>query len=616
MPTSVPPHSGVDRNRRASAQRLKRRKEQPRGHRGKQPPQNQLTTSPLPLLRLLLVWGVLMAASLGLAVNLFKLQVVRAPELVGKARQQQMVYLRPFIPRRPVVDRNHNVLAMERPVYTLYAHPKLFNLSKEAIATELAPILNRSPADLVKQFNTRTSGIKIALSLSEEIADQIALLRLNGLEVLQQYSRLYPQHNLVADVVGYVDADRRGQAGVEYSQEKLLERSVKTIRLRQTGNGALMSTNVPRGFVHADDLRLQLTLDTRLQRAAQYSLQQQLQKFNAKRGSVIVMDARDGSILTMVSEPSYDPNKYYKSDVGLFKNWILSDLYEPGSTFKPLNVAIALEAGAIAPNSVFNDAGTIKVGGWTIKNAEKGHEGVLSVAQILQYSSNIGMVQMIQRIKPADYYSWLQKLGLGQAVRIDLPFEAKSQIKSQKQFISSPIEPATASFGQGFSLTPIQLVQLHAALANGGKLVTPHVVRGLVDAKGQLHWQPTLPAPRQVFSPKTTQTVLEMMETVVTQGTGKTAQIASYRIAGKTGTAQKAGPRGGYYSGAKITSFVGILPVESPQYVVLAVVDEPTKGIIFGSTVAAPVVKSVMEALITIEQMPPSQPESKQTSNP
>lgn len=615
MPTSVPPHSGVDRNRRASAQRLKRRKQQPRDHQGKQPPQNQLTT-PLPLLRLLLVWAVLVIGSLGLAVNLFKLQVVRAPELLGKARQQQMVYLRPFIPRRPVVDRNHNVLAMERPVYTLYAHPKLFKLSKEAIATKLAPILNRPPADLVKQFNTRTSGIQIALGLSEEIADQIALLRLNGLEMIQQYSRLYPQHNLVADVVGYVDADRRGQAGVEYSQEKLLERSVKTIRLRQTGNGALMSTNVPKGFVHADDLQLQLTLDIRLQRAAQYSLQQQLQKFNAKRGSVIVMDARDGSILTMVSEPSYDPNEYYKSDVGLFKNWILSDLYEPGSTFKPLNVAIALETGAIKPNSVFNDSGTIKVGGWTIKNAEKGHEGALSVAQILQYSSNIGMVQMIQRIKPADYYSWLQKLGLGQAVQIDLPFEAKSQIKSQKQFIASPIEPATASFGQGFSLTPIQLVQLHAALANGGKLVTPHVVRGLVDTKGQLHWQPTLPAPRQVFSPKTTQTVLEMMETVVTQGSGKTAQIASYRIAGKTGTAQKAGPRGGYYSGAKITSFVGILPVEYPRYVVLAVVDEPTKGIIFGSTVAAPVVKSVMEALITIEQMPPSQPESKQTSNP
>lgn len=176
-----------------------------------------------------------------------------------------------------MVDRNHNVLAMERPVYTLYAHPKLFNLSKEAIATKLAPILNRSPAELVKQFNTRNSGIKIALALSEEIADQIALLRLNGLEMIQQYSRLYPQHNLVADVVGYVDADRRGQAGVEYSQENLLERSVKTIRLRQTGNGALMSTNVPKGFVHADDLRLQLTLDIRLQRAAQYSLQQQLQ---------------------------------------------------------------------------------------------------------------------------------------------------------------------------------------------------------------------------------------------------------------------------------------------------------------------------------------------------
>jgi cell division protein FtsI (penicillin-binding protein 3) len=514
------------------------------------------------------------------------------------------------------VDRNDNVLAIDRPVYTLYAHPKLFKASqKEAIAAQLAAILNRPSEDLVKQFNTRNSGIRIAPGLSEEIAaqikEQIAKLQTNGLELIQESSRFYPQQDLVADVVGYVDFDRRAQAGVEYSYNKILERSAQTLQLSQTGNGALMSDRVPKGFVHVDDLRLQLTLDSRLQRAARYSLTQQLQKFRAQRGGVIVMDAQDGSILAMVSQPSYDPNKYYKSDVKAFKNWVLADLYEPGSTFKPLNVAIALEVGAIEPNNVFKDPDMIKVEGWSIRNAEKEDRTMLSVAEILQHSSNVGMVQVMQRITPVDYYGWLERLGVKQTVGIDLPFETPGQLKSQKQFIASPIEPATASFGQGFSLTPIKLLQLHAALANGGKLVTPHVVRGVFNSKGQLYWQPTLPEPRSIFSPKTTQTVLEMMETVVTKGSGKAAQIPGYRIAGKTGTSQKANLRGGgYYNGAKITSFVGILPVEAPRYVVLAIVDEPKgKGVIFGSTVAAPIVKSVTEALLTIERIPPHERE-------
>lgn len=607
MPTSVPPSSGNSRQR-ASVLHLEARRKKKRRRGTGQQRHTQFIGSPLPRLRLLLVWGALLVATVGIGVNLYQIQLVQAPVLTAKARQQQRVNLRPFIPRRPVVDRNNNVLAIDRPVYTLYAHPKLFKESKEAIATRLAGIINRPSADLIKQLNLRDTGIRISSTLTEEIAEQISKLRLNGLELIQAYSRLYPQENLVADVVGYVDLERSGQAGVEYSQKKLLDRPMQTVEFTKTGKGALISDRAPEKFLQIDDLRLQLTIDSRLQRAALLSLREQMQKFNAKRGSVIVMDARDGSLLTMISEPSYDPNEYYNSDMTAFKNWALSDLYEPGSTFKPLNIAIALEKGVITPNSMFSDPGTIKVGGWTIKNAEPKDIKLLSVPQILQYSSNVGMVQVIQRIKPDIYYDWLKKMGLGKTVGIDLPFEAPGQLKSKKQFISSPIEPATASFGQGFSLTPIQLVQLNAALANGGKLVTPHVVRGLADSKGQLDWQPKFPAPQQIFSPKTAQTVIKMMETVVAQGTGKVAQIPGYRIAGKTGTAQKASLSGGGYSNGKITSFVGIIPAESPRYVVLAVVDEPTKGIIFGSTVAAPIVKSVMEALITIERIPPSQP--------
>ena len=613
MPSSIPPSSGVDRKRRASTnKRDTKHQVKHRRKKGNQLPSTRSTHSSLPLFRLIIVWGVLVAASVGMAVNLYRLQVVRASYLLKEAQKYQVVRLRQFTPRRAIVDRNNSVLAMDLAVYNLYVHPKLFNLGNAQTAAKLSPLVNRSPEDLVKQFNSGKERILIKRAIPEEIVSSIKKENFTGLEWEQKNSRFYPQRSLVADVVGYVDTARQGQAGVEYSEQKLLERPLKKTQSRGTGNGGIISNYVPKEFVHVDDQRLQLTLDIRLQRAASFALKQQLESFNAKRGSVIVMDARDGAILAMVDEPSYDPNEYYKSDIGLFRNWSLSDLYEPGSTFKPLNIAIALETKAITPNETFPDPGMIQIGGRVITNAEHKEPAQLSIAQILQRSSNVGMVQVMQRLQPAEYYNWLKKLGLGQSVGVDLPFEAKSQIKSQKQFVTYPIESATTSFGQGFSITPIQLAQLHAALANGGKLVTPHVVRGLFDAKGQPDSQTTLPAPRQIFSPETTKTVLEMMETVVTQGSGKTAEIGGYRIAGKTGTAQKASSKGGYYKDAYITSFVGILPVESPHYVVLAVVDEPKprkKGeLIFGSTVAAPVVKSVMDAIISMERMPPTQP--------
>jgi cell division protein FtsI (penicillin-binding protein 3) len=556
--------------------------------------------------RLFMVWAVLVIAALGLAVNLYNLQIVRGPKLAQRARNQQMVNLRLFMPRRQVVDRNMDVLAMDKPAYAMYVHPKLFDKSNQEIAKQLAMILGKDVGELEKKFESKKSGILLASELPEEVADRISSLRLNGIELIPKFSRFYPQQDLLANVVGYVNVDRQGQAGVEYSQEKLLERSVQTVRLSRTGNGTVMPNYLPEGFLHFDDLRLQLTIDSRLQRIARNALQKQMQKYRAQRGAVIVMDAWDGSLLTLVSLPTYNPNQYSQANVSLFKNWAVADLYEPGSTFKPINVAIALEAGIVKPEETFNDPGYIQVGDRTIKNAENKSYGRINIAQILQYSSNIGMVQIIQRFQPSVYYRWLERLGLGQTLATDLPFAVASQLKTPAKFLASPIEAATASFGQGFSLTPLQLVQLHGALANGGKIVTPHVVKGLIDSKGQMHYTPSFPTPRQLFSPLTAQKVVEMMETVVTNGTGKASQIPGYRIAGKTGTAQKASRSGGYINGAKITSFVAILPVETPRYVVLALVDEPKGANAFGGTVAAPIVKEVIEALITIEQIPPS----------
>ncbi len=580
-------------------------------------PQDRLKRSKF---RLWAVWAVLMLSGLGLAVNLFYLQVTRAPALRKQAQQQQTLKSKPFVPRRSIVDRTGNVLAIDRQVYTLYAHPKLFKHSKADIAALLAPMLpiERSPGntpetELLRRFNLGESGITIADSLAQEVADRVGRMQIknspvDGLELVRQQQRFYPQQELAADILGYVDGERKGQAGVEYSQQDLLERSMPSIQFSRSIGGNWLPDRLTAGFVQLDDLKLQLTIDSRLQRAARIALKDKMKEHGAKRGTVIVMDARNGELLSVVAEPSYDPNQYFNFDLSRYKNWAVTDVYEPGSTFKAINVAIALEAGAVKPNTVFNDEGRIYMDVWTIQNSDyqqAGARGPSTVTEILKHSSNVGMVHVMRTMKSSLYYQALEKLGLGQTAGTDLPFEVTSQLKNREQFINSPVEVATTAFGQGFSITPMQLVQLNGALANGGKLVTPHVVRGLFDWEGQAFWKPLRAVPKQVFSPKTTKEVLEMMETVVDGGTGKAAQIPGYRIAGKTGTAQKASAGGGYSKKAIITSFVGIMPVEAPRYVVLAVIDEPKGG--SGGTVAAPIVESVMEALINIEKIAPSQ---------
>lgn len=589
------------------------------GNPSRQPKQQSQRLKPNKF-RLWAVWAVLMLGGLGLAVNLVYLQVTRSTALQKQAQEQQTSKTKPFVPRRPIIDRNGNVLAIDRQVYTLYAHPKLFKHTKAEIAAKLAPMLpikvragNTAETELLQNFNLAESGIKLADWLPQEVADRVGRMQIkdslvDGLELVRQQQRFYPQQELVADVLGYVDEDRKGQAGVEYSQQNLLERSMPSIQYSKSIDGNWVPDGLSAGFVQLDELKLQLTIDSRLQREARIVLKEKMEKHEAKRGTVIVMDARNGELLSMVTEPSYDPNKYFNFGLERYKNWAVTDVYEPGSTFKAINVAIALEAGAIKRDSVFNDEGRIYMNPWTIQNSDyrsAGARGPSTVTDILKRSSNVGMVHIMNSMKPSLYYQALEKLGLGQSAGTDLPFEVTSQLKNREQFINSPVEVATTAFGQGFSITPIQLVQLNGALANGGKLVTPHVVRGLFDREGQAYWKLPRAVVKQVFSPETTKQVLEMMESVVDGGTGKAAQIPGYRIAGKTGTAQKASAGGGGYSKAIITSFVGIMPVNDPRYVVLAVIDEPKGG--SGGTVAAPIVESVMEALISIEKIPPSQ---------
>jgi cell division protein FtsI (penicillin-binding protein 3) len=575
-----------------------------------------------PRFRLITVWVLLIASMLGLSAKLADLQLVKGPTLKAQAQEQQKISTVPRAARRPMIDRQGNVLAVDQVVYTIYAHPMLFKQSNADIAQNLAPVLQRDAADLLKQFENQETGIKLATDVPEELANRIQTLRLDGLELLSGQKRFYPQQALMSQIVGYINVEGQAQAGLEYSlSDQLLysgqkeggqkEGGQKEGGQKEGGQKAgqdLLGNPFQVNKSNSDNLKLQLTLDSRLQRVAQRNLEETVAKHGAKRGTVIVMDSQDGSILAMAVTPSYDPNQYYKADVEQFKNWVISDLYEPGSTFKPINIAIALQEDIIGPNDSVYDEGRIYYDEWPIQNADfdsAGGRGSISITDVMRYSSNVGMVHIMSKLKRDVYYAWFKKLGLGDVTGIELPAEAPPQLKDQQTFIDSGIEAATASFGQGFSLTPIQLIRLQAALANGGKLVTPHLVKGLVDPAGNLAWMPEHAAPQTIFSPQVTAEVLKMMEAVVESGSGKSAAIPGYRIAGKTGTAQKANEFGQYGNG-RITSFVGILPVENPRYVVLAVIDEPQGDNAYGSTVAAPLVKSLMETLIVLAGIPPS----------
>jgi len=566
----------------------------------------------LPIGRLLIVWGLLLAGLGGLSYRLYQLQIVEASKLQRMAKGQQSTSLQPYVPRRPIIDSLGNVLATDRLTYTLFVHPRYFEATSEIpnpteyVAKELASILDGfTPEQLLQKFKEKESGIKLATRLNESQAIKISALRMGGVDLEKQYTRYYPQDEMAAEIVGYVDGEHQGQAGLELSQKQILERNTLTHFIRRTGRGAVLPDSLPDNLLQSNDWQLQLTLDMRIQRAARELLKAQVKQYNAKRGTLMVMDIQDGAIIAMANEPTFNPNEYHKAKVEYFKNWAVSDLYEPGSTFKQVNVALALDEKVIKATDKVSDPGSVRVGPWTISNASKSGAGLISITEVIRSSSNVGMVAIMRRLKPARYYELMQSIGMDRKTGIDLPGEVPSYLKARDEFINQPIEPATASFGQGFSLTPIKLLQLQATLANGGKLVTPHVVKGLVDARNHLHWQPDHPS-EAVISPESALAVVKMMEAVVDGGTGKAAYIEGYRIGGKTGTAQKAGPRGGYLANAKITSFVSVLPVDNPRYVVVGIVDEPQGGNTYGGTVAAPIVKKLMEAIIAIKGIPPS----------
>ncbi len=537
--------------------------------------------------------------------RLVKLQVFNASDLQRKARLIQSSKTNSLKKRRSIVDRNSRVIAYDKPLYKLWAHPKYFNFpgdsinrvrSIEEVAEKLSPILGIDDEILLRKFNNKMNGIKLLDKISEEKAEKIKNLQISGIDLFKYSQRYYPQGELYSNLVGFVNDENVASAGLELHLDNQIKVFNKSNLIKRGGDGTPLPDNSAPGDFISDYKNLSLTIDSKLQKTSYNALSKQVSKWKAKKGFAIVMDVNDGRILSLVTVPSYDPNKFWQYDNELFRGWYSQDLYEPGSTFKPINLALALEEKVIQKDGLVEDIGKINVGGWTLSNWDKKGNGYIDYPKVLQVSSNVGMVKIMQNLDPTIYWDWLKNLGINKNLETDLFESTAGQLKRKDLFINQSIEPAVASFGKGFSISPLKLVQLHAALANGGFEVTPHVTSAF---KERFNKNPK----KQFFSREVTKTILEWMESVVDKGSGSGVKIDGYRIAGKTGTSQKA--LNGSYTSKKVCSFVATLPVNDPKYVVLVVVDEPSKSYAYGSTVAVPVAKEIIESLIVIERIPP-----------
>ena len=566
---------------------------------------------PLEKWRLKLIYIISLFIISCLSVRVLNLQFFKASDLKFKAISMQNKKINAINSRRSIVDKNNRLIAFDKPLYRLWAHPNYFNFPGDSYRTKrtigevvdkLSKELNIDKEILNSKFKDKVSGVKLFDDLNEEKSKKIRNLHISGLDLELYSKRFYPQGHLYSNIVGFVNDQNIGSAGLELHLDNKINVFNKSNILKKGGDGTpLPDSSGPKDFVW-DDRKIILTIDSRLQKISLDVLAKQVKKWRAKKGFAMVMNVNNGEILSLVSAPSYDPNKFWKYDQNLFKGWYMQDLFEPGSTFKPINLAMALEAKVIDKNGSVQDDGNIKVGGWDLYNWNKKGNGYIDYPRVLQVSSNIGMIKIMQKLNPSTYWDWLNKIGIEERIETDLYESTPGHLKSKSLFISQPIEQAVASFGKGFAISPLKLAQIYATLANGGDEVIPHVT---LDFKEDNQNEPK----KKLFSDEVSKTILEWMETVVESGTGIGTKIDGYRIGGKTGTSQKA--INGIYTTKKVCSFVAALPINNPKYLVLVVIDEPSKAYAYGSTVAVPVAKEIIESLIVLEKIPPISKENK-----
>ena len=510
--------------------------------------------------------------------------------------------------RGDILDRNGALLVTNTPVFSIFASPDQISAAdRQNIADQLAPILELPPDDIMAKLATTRKFVYLARRMPAAVAQQLDKLRLPGIGKIAETQRSYvdggvPGTTLAANLLGFANNEGVGNYGIEGYYDKTLHgQDGFEATVRDLANQPIVLSDRQRRDP-VNGMTLQLSLDSTIQVVAERALADGVQKYQAESGSLIIMEPNTGRIVAWADVPSYNANDFATTPTEQFRDPIVSDLYEPGSVMKVVTLSGALDTHAITPDYRFNETGTAVVGGFAIHNWDGRAHGMVTMTQVLENSLNVGAIKAEQLEGSANFYQYLQKFGIGATTGIDLAGETAAPLADLSKWKASQL--ATASFGQGVDATAIEMLAAVDAVATGGNLVWPHVVDSMIDSKGVRHQvQPRIV--RQVISARTAQQMQQMMVGVVEHGSGFAAKIDGFknRIAGKTGTASIP-ENGGYSKDQTIGSFVGFLPVDHPQFIMLVITRKP-KILFEGAYVAAPIWKSVASALITQWQIAP-----------
>jgi cell division protein FtsI (penicillin-binding protein 3) len=527
------------------------------------------------------------------------LQVIRAPALERLAAQQHHETVTTPAGRGTIFDRMGVQLAIGEQATTVYADPRRV-LNPQRVAVEAGRALNIDPNTIYPQLlNKKRSFVYVERKADPERAAALQRRGLAGLDFYSEERRSYPQHTVAAQVLGYAGVDNKGLAGLELGLEHdLTGRPGRETIVRDPFGRTI---DVISSTAERPGRDVFLTLDHTLQAKVESVLRSTVARWHAADGTAVVLDPTTGGILAMAGAPGFDANDYSRVPAAFQRNRAVTDTYEPGSTFKVVTYAAALADHVVTPNSTFTVAPTIKVADRVITEAEPRPTQTMTVAEMLARSSNIGTITVAQLLGRERLGRWISRFGFGRPTGIDFPGESPGIVLPVDRWSGSTI--GNVPIGQGIAVTPIQMAAAYGALANRGVWVEPHLVDHVRGKK------PKKLERRRVISAPVARELLGMLQGVVLSGTGEAAAVPGYLVAGKTGTAAKPDPSGGYSDTKYVASFVGIVPASGPRLVILVSIDEP-QGQIFGGLVAAPAFRDIARFALQYLDVPPDDPAS------
>ena len=556
---------------------------------------------------------VLLCIAVVLVGRLFFLQIIDKSDLQAKNLSQVQVDRKLQSPRGTIYDRNGRPLAMSVVTKSLYADPKMIKQSPSEVAELIEPYVTMSKEDIVKSLQEDTAFVWIDRMMEPEKSKAVAQLiedkNLEGLNFVEESKRYYPNGNLAAQVLGFVGTDDKGLDGLEMVLDDELKGGIQKELVATDRKGNAIFGSVLSKYLPDKGKSVTLTIDASIQFIAERALDKAMEDTGAKHASVIVMDPKTGEILAMANRPTYDPNHYSQGSEEDFKNIAVTNLYEPGSTFKPIIASAALASGKWKLDQVYNDKGSFAANGHVMQNWNGEGYGPVRLIDILKFSINTGMAE-IGTTTGADILSkYVRNYGFGSKTGIELPGEGDGILYNPDDM--SKLDVATMSIGQGIAVTPLQMVRAFGALSNGGAMMKPHIIKSYSNSQGDVTSTTETSVVGQPVPAETAKTIVDILEKEVSEGGGTKAMVEGYHFAGKTGTAQKLDTKhGGYLDGQYIASFIGFGPVEDPKFVVLVVIDDPQKGSYYGSQIVAPVFKDIVSQLVRYYQMSPYVKES------